>query len=109
MLVSAGRQAPTPDFLDRLYVFNNAQFAFTFLFWTGLWAVKAAFLAFFYRLTYQLCWPRRAWWVILVLAILSYIGCGKLNNVVLCFAFGTASDLFGNSGLLSVCMFFWRG
>lgn len=72
--VSNGRRVPDEGFADRASVYLKCQFASTVLFWSCLWAVKACFLAFFYRLTDQLIWPRRFWWAIATFTVLSYIG-----------------------------------
>ncbi|KAI0010051.1 hypothetical protein F4779DRAFT_616929 [Xylariaceae sp. FL0662B] len=78
-LVDAARKKPGENFEDELVWFQQCQFAFTFLFWTDLWIVKASFLAFFFRLTGQLKWPRIAWWVITITTALTYVGCGEYN------------------------------
>lgn len=74
LLLSAGLLIPDAGFMDRATFYLKCQFASTVLFWSCLWAVKGCFLAFFWRLTNQLTWPRRAWWVVAVITVLSYIG-----------------------------------
>ena len=50
------------------------QWADAYLFFTGIWAVKGSFLAYYDDLTKRLTVFRRAWWVTIVLTILTYIG-----------------------------------
>ena len=50
------------------------QWANAYLFFTGIWAVKGSFLAFYDDLTKRLTTFRRAWWTAIVLTILTYIG-----------------------------------
>ena len=45
-----------------------------YLFFTGIWAVKGSFLAYYDSLTQRLPWYRRAWWVTTAITILTYIG-----------------------------------
>ena len=61
--------------LEMVFEFLKFQFAETFIFWTCLWAVKASFLAFFKRLTTNVRFHYAAWWVIVVITALAYIGC----------------------------------
>ncbi|KAL2050101.1 hypothetical protein ABVK25_009604 [Lepraria finkii] len=51
------------------------QWADAYLFFTGIWAVKGSFLAFYDGLTNRLTYYRRAWWATIVITILTYIGC----------------------------------
>jgi hypothetical protein len=72
--VSTGRAQPGASFMARSSFYLKAQFASTVLFWSCLWAVKGTFLAFFRRLTNQTKWPRIAWWVVVAITVLAYIG-----------------------------------
>ena len=51
------------------------QWAIAYLFFTGIWAVKGSFLAYYDGLTRRLPNFRRAWWATIVVTILTYIGC----------------------------------
>lgn len=51
------------------------QWAGAYLFFTGLWAVKGSFLAYYDDLTKRLTIFRRAWWVTIGFTILTYVGC----------------------------------
>ena len=72
--VGAGLEEPAPDFLENATFYLKMQFALTYLYWSCLWAVKACFLAFYHRLTKNLKYCRQAWWTIVVITLLSYIG-----------------------------------
>ncbi|KFY17143.1 hypothetical protein V492_00876 [Pseudogymnoascus sp. VKM F-4246] len=56
-------------------IYLRYEFTIIGLFWTVLWLVKASFLAFFYKLFDGLQVYRRIWWVVVVFAFLSYVGC----------------------------------
>nr|OQO11424.1 hypothetical protein B0A51_16348 [Rachicladosporium sp. CCFEE 5018] len=75
ILLSVGALDPGPNFMERSTFYLKCQFASTMLFWSCLWAVKASFLAFFWRLTHQIPALRRLWWAVMALTIVSYIGC----------------------------------
>ena len=51
------------------------QWVVAYLFFTGIWAVKGSFLAYYDGLTKRLSNFRRAWWATIVITILTYIGC----------------------------------
>jgi hypothetical protein len=68
------RQAPTLDVFATLTFFLKMQFSQTFLYWACLWAVKASFLAFFKRLTTNLKGHIIAWWIIVAITVLGYVG-----------------------------------
>ena len=72
--VGAGLEEPAPGFLKNATFYLKMQFALTYLYWSCLWAVKACFLAFYHRLTKNLKYCRQAWWTIVVITLLSYIG-----------------------------------
>ena len=50
------------------------QWADTYISFTGIWAVKGSFLAYYDDLTKRLSSFRRAWWATIVFTILTYIG-----------------------------------
>lgn len=50
------------------------EWADAYLFFTGIWAVKGSFLAYYDDLTKRLSPFRRAWWAAIVFTILTYIG-----------------------------------
>ena len=50
------------------------EWAVAYLFFTGIWAVKGSFLAYYDDLTKRLTFFRRAWWATIVFTILTYIG-----------------------------------
>lgn len=51
------------------------QFPVILIFWTILWAVKASFLAVFYRLVRPFPILRRLWYCVATFVALAYIGC----------------------------------
>jgi hypothetical protein len=51
------------------------QFPIIKLFWTTLWAIKASFLALFYRVIKPLPVLRKLWYAVCVFCALAYIGC----------------------------------
>ena len=63
------------------------QWADAYLFFTGIWAVKGSFLAYYDDLTKRLTPFRRAWWLAIGFTILTYIGSlvayGFLNGIKL--------------------------
>lgn len=63
------------EFFIRGTRFMKYEFTIIGFFWTILWCVKASFLAFFYTLFEGLPKYRRAWWGIVVLTFLTYVGC----------------------------------
>ena len=50
------------------------QWANAYLFFTGIWAVKGSFLAYYDDITKRLTPFRRAWWATIAFTILTYIG-----------------------------------
>lgn len=67
--------APAPaNFKDVEDSLDKYQWAVAYLFFTGLWAIKCSFLAFYDDLTKRLKLYRRAWWIIIGYTILTYIG-----------------------------------
>ena len=63
------------DFYSTTTKYLRIQFALIVLFWTCLWAVKAAFLAFYKTLFDNgfLGWQKVAWWIVVVFTFLSYV------------------------------------
>ena len=55
-------------------LYAKYQWAVAYLFFTGIWAVKGSFLAYYDDLTKRLTSFRRAWWVTILFTILTYIG-----------------------------------
>lgn len=79
--VQLGHHKPPPGFAARALTFSHFQWAIAYLWITGVWAVKGSFLAFYDGLTQRLLWYRRAWYVAIVLTILTYMG------FLFCYAF----------------------
>ena len=66
---------PKPADFDHISAsFAQYQWADAYLFFTALWAIKGSFLAYYDGLTQRLPFYRKAWWAIIVLTILTYIG-----------------------------------
>lgn len=55
---------------------EKEMYGFTVLFWTTVWIVKATFLSII-RNNVQLGWLKMAWWLISLITLLTYIGCGE--------------------------------
>lgn len=62
------------NFQQDLSNYSRYIWADAYLFFTGIWAVKGAFLAYYDSLTRRLVNFRWAWWAVVVLTILTYIG-----------------------------------
>jgi len=70
-----GHKAPAADFVHKTTEFLYLEFVLIILFWSNIWAVKSAFLAFYCGLFANVHgWQRKAWWSVVVLCLLSYIG-----------------------------------
>ncbi|KAL9609935.1 MAG: hypothetical protein Q9167_005331 [Letrouitia subvulpina] len=67
------RQKP-PDFERITKLYAHYQWAIAYLFFTGIWAIKGSFLAFYDQLTQRLPNIRRAWWIAIIITVLTYIG-----------------------------------
>ena len=65
---------PPSNFKELADSYAKYQWAGAYLFFTGIWAVKGSFLAFYDDLTSRLPLYRRAWWVTVVITIFTYIG-----------------------------------
>ena len=62
------------DFDQVSTTFAKYQWAVAYLFFTGIWAVKGSFLAYYNGLTRRLPYYRRVWQVIIAITGLTYIG-----------------------------------
>lgn len=62
------------DFKHETTRFDDLQWAISNIFFSGLWSVKGSFLAFYKELTEGLTAHRLAWWFIVVVTVLTYIG-----------------------------------
>ena len=65
---------PPPNHGHLTTSFTRSQWAVAYCFFTGIWAVKAAFLAFYDNLTKRLRNYRRAWWTVIAFTVATYIG-----------------------------------
>ncbi|KAL9004624.1 MAG: hypothetical protein Q9188_002566 [Gyalolechia gomerana] len=66
---------PKPaDFEEASNRFAQYQWAIAYFFFTGIWAVKGSFLAFYEKMTQRLPHFRRAWQVGVVITFLTYVG-----------------------------------
>ncbi|KAI4167221.1 MAG: hypothetical protein LQ343_007381 [Gyalolechia ehrenbergii] len=66
---------PKPaDFGEASNRFAQYQWAIAYFFFTGIWAVKGSFLAFYEKMTQRLPHFRRAWQVGVVITFLTYVG-----------------------------------
>ncbi|KAL8936649.1 MAG: hypothetical protein Q9216_004818 [Gyalolechia sp. 2 TL-2023] len=66
---------PMPaDFEEASNRYARYQWAIAYFFFTGIWAVKGSFLAFYDKLTQRLPRIRKAWWIGIVITFLTYIG-----------------------------------
>lgn len=72
--VQINHQAKPSDYQAIADSYAKYQWADAYLFFTGIWAVKGSFLAYYDDLTRRLTTFRRAWWVTIVFTILTYIG-----------------------------------
>ena len=65
---------PPRDFSQTASTYSRAQWAIAYLFFTGIWAVKGSFLAFYDQLTTRLPKMRKAWYAACAVTVLTYIG-----------------------------------
>ena len=66
---------PKPsDYQATASSYAKYQWVVAYLFFTGIWAVKGSFLAYYDDLTKRMTVFRRIWWAIIVFTILTYIG-----------------------------------
>lgn len=75
LTIGAGHAIPGPYFLKDVTYYLKLQFTITILFWSCLWAVKFAFMAFFYKLGQGLKRQQMLWTVVLAFTVLAYVGC----------------------------------
>lgn len=64
-----------PNYKEASSNYADEEWANAYLFFSCLWSVKASFLAFYGNLTKGLKAYRIAWWALIGLCILTYIGC----------------------------------
>lgn len=84
---------PPPNIGELSITFMKMQFAVTLLFWTGIWAVKFAFLAFFYQLGRGLRAQSILWKSVLVFSIMAYFGC-LISYPIACSSFMPGQNQF---------------
>ena len=72
--VQAHKTPRPPHFDDLATSFSRYQWADAYLFFTAVWAIKGSFLAYYDGLTQRLTYYRRAWWAVIALTVLTYIG-----------------------------------
>ena len=94
----AGLEPPGPLLMDHGNAYVRYEFTSIGLFWTTLWAVKASFLALFWKLFEGLLIFQRWWYGVVVFTFLAYVGCwiASINNchpASAYFRFGTAPPL----------------
>lgn len=58
-------------------------YPFTYLFWTGLFAVKASLMTVFYHLVSPIAVLRKTWYLVAIFTFLSYVG-GWLSGTLIC-------------------------
>ena len=63
-----------PDFRKKQLLYAHYQWAIAYFFFTGVWAIKASFLAFYNPLTRRLPLMRRAWYAATGFTALTYVG-----------------------------------
>lgn len=92
--VEDGVAAPPEDLIAEVIDFLKIQFAIIILFWTTIWSLKASFLAFYRGLFDSRIqpWTMRAWWVVVVLCAVSYLGCW-ITQFLSCVPFQTYFEL----------------
>jgi hypothetical protein len=66
------------------------EFAIIILYWTVLWSVKGGFLALYFKFFRELRHYRRAWYALVGLCILAYVGC----ITTLVFSCGSPANFF---------------
>ncbi|KAJ6145437.1 hypothetical protein N7470_009332 [Penicillium chermesinum] len=91
-LTSLGKEKLTENFLHRYETFTRFVGPFEILFYSGLWAVKLSFLAFFYRLCLQVK-SMRIWWIfVLCFTISVYII--SIGDIQYSCSFGSIEEMF---------------
>ncbi|KAF2705459.1 hypothetical protein K504DRAFT_414361 [Pleomassaria siparia CBS 279.74] len=76
MLIGSGRMEYPTNLKAIVMQFSRLFSIVPMVFYTGLWAIKIAFLLFFRRLGTQAVWSlRRHWWVVCGITVVSYFAC----------------------------------
>jgi hypothetical protein len=91
--VSAGTEAPYPELVTEGELMLRVMFTVTLLFWAVLWGVKLSLLFVFRRLIIDLPRYMKAWWVVFIFTLLTFVGCAISNftscrNMKVWFTFG---------------------
>ncbi|KAK8093352.1 hypothetical protein PG997_000037 [Apiospora hydei] len=73
--VQSQRRPPTPEFYEAYGAFLPLPAVWNILFYTSLWAVKCSFLIFFRTVGLKVSQNRVWWWIVSVIAFLSWIVC----------------------------------
>lgn len=66
---------PPPHFTETTTAFAKLQYANVYMWFTTLWLVKGCFLIYIRDMTEGLHRHRQAWWCVVLLTILTYLGC----------------------------------
>ncbi|KAK1982977.1 hypothetical protein LZ30DRAFT_654553 [Colletotrichum cereale] len=74
--LQAGRLVPSSlqELIQQVERWLRWSYAMTYIYWTGLWAVKASILTIFFHLVSPVPMLRRAWYSVAVLTLLTYLG-----------------------------------
>ncbi|GKT51429.1 uncharacterized protein ColSpa_11610 [Colletotrichum spaethianum] len=90
--LQAGRFIPTSEEEKKQQVeqYLRWSYALNFIFWTGLWAVKASILNIFFHLVSPVLLLRKLWYWVAIFTFLAYIG-GWVAGSLICDHF---TDLF---------------
>lgn len=83
LAIAAGRMAPYASLPMDLVAMLKEFLAVSIFFWLTLWAVKCSLLLMFKRLTVGLPMYERAWWCVMVIVILTFIG-AVVSNFTSC-------------------------
>lgn len=94
-LASAGKVPFTPEFALEYIQFMRYIAPLTILFYSGLWAVKFSFMAFFFKLNSQIKNHRIWWWVVFVVTAGVYIA--SVADIDYRCSFGSASTIMSTS------------
>lgn len=66
---------PRPhEYQEIANTYTRAQWGEAYVFFVGIWAIKASFLALYFDLTHNLRPFRIAWFIIVVVTLLTFIG-----------------------------------
>ncbi len=91
--IMAGLAAPGPDFLDKTFMWLKVQLISELFFYTGLTAVKLAFLLFFKRLGHNVNRFNWFWWPVVGFVLAQYFIC--IGTVEYRCLLPTVQDLVG--------------